>query len=494
MNTWFHKLGIQWTVSYLFCLSAILGYYFVNRGDDGRGAAFRAGSRNLGTAAAYPERDSWKKVTSSFSSGYGREGHNLVAVKTDNGGGMVPFTLLALGGMTIDMSGRPNYMGDTSVSRDEGRTWVTIPKVPGKSFTRRWSAASAVVRVYNLVNNQAYERIVVIGGFYSYVSNSLETKKVFLNDVWTTDLSMTDGNATLKGLAWNWTNTTDVCVEKGTSLKKCVFSERYGHSLIAFGGNMARTDVLRGPGQVSSYLILIGGRTRFGFRSDVWISKDGGNSWTEQSSRSRFSPRAYHSCVTYGKKIFVYGGRASSSSSIYNDVWRSSDAGKTFQRMASEAKWEKRYRAMAVAYPLDKTFNTGIIAIMGGYQSGTSTLFSDFYISADDGASWTLQHSNLPFGERSAGAACVVPRHTPDYWPQLLDPVPGGTTDDESFYPMTPFVLCGGMSHRNRLNDCYLRLRNVVATRAGASAKGPLSIGSLAIFLAITLELWSILC
>ena len=33
----------------------------------------------MGTVAAYPERDSWKKLTSSFSDGYGREGHNFVA-------------------------------------------------------------------------------------------------------------------------------------------------------------------------------------------------------------------------------------------------------------------------------------------------------------------------------------------------------------------------------------------------------------------------------
>ena len=109
--------------------------------------------------------------------------------------------------------------------------------------------------------------------------------------------------------------------------------------------------------------------------------------------------------------------------------------------MTGGAGWEKRYRAMAVAYPLDKTFNTGIIAIIGGYQSGTSKYYSDFHISADDGVTWTVQHTNLPFGARSAGATVVVPRHTPDFWPQLLDPVPGGTNDDESFYPMTPFVL-----------------------------------------------------
>ncbi len=86
----------------------------------------------------------------------------------------------------------------------------------------------------------------------------------------------------MNGLSWYSINATDVCVEMGKSLDTCIFSPRYGHSLIAFGGDFTRTNIdhkrsnLNPGAQVSSYLIVIGGRSQVSFKSDVWISKDGG--------------------------------------------------------------------------------------------------------------------------------------------------------------------------------------------------------------------------
>jgi len=116
---------------------------------------------------------------------------------------------------------------------------------------------------------------------------------------------------------------------------------------------------------------------------------------------------------------------------------------------------------------LDKTFDRGVLAIVGGYQSGSSKTFSDLFASADDGATWTNQGSDLPFGARSAASGVVIPRHTPGYWPKHVRNVPTAETG-ESWYPIMPFVVCGGLSPRTRLNDCWTRRRGPVVMRSGA--------------------------
>merc|ERR1711924_191449 len=92
----------------------------------------------------------------------------------------------------------------------------------------------------------------------------------------------------------------------------------------------------------------------------------------------------------------------------------------------SAAPWEGRYRHMGLAYPLSKTTDTGILAIFGGYQSGSSKWFDDFWISADDGKNWCMNGDKMPFGQRSAGTIIQIPRHLPDWAPSKLRELPAG--------------------------------------------------------------------
>ena len=418
----------------------------------------------------YPEKDYWSRLTTRFAEGYGREGQSITVVSSAE---PTPFSLVTLGGMTIKVGGAKRFMGDVSISTNGGHAWTKAPEVADHPLGKRWYTASSVIRVYDL-NGTTWDRIVVVGGFYLETTNAGGTRQVYLNDVREATVSITQGNATVNGLAWHWMNTTAICEEMNvctnTACSSCVFSKRYGHSLVTFGGNLARQDIPRGGGKVQSYLVLIGGRTALGFRSDVWISKNAGWRWTRQSiSGPSFSARAYHASVTYGQKLFVFGGRSSSSAAIFNDVWRSTTVGKSWEKMTGRANWPARYAAIGLAFPVDKTFNRGVLGIVGGYQSGSSITFSDFYASADDGASWTNQGSDLPFGARSAASGVVIPRHTPDYWPKHSQNVPTAESG-ETWYPIMPFVVCGGLSPRTRLNDCWTRRRGPVVMRSGAHA------------------------
>ena len=49
------------------------------------------------------------------------------------------------------------------------------------------------------------------------------------------------------------------------------------------------------------------------------------------------------------RKIFVFGGRAGSSTQMFNDVYRSEDIGKTWVKMSSAAPWDGRYRHIGLS-------------------------------------------------------------------------------------------------------------------------------------------------
>lgn len=100
-----------------------------------------------------------------------------------------------------------------------------------------------------------------------------------------------------------------------------IFSERQGHTLTSFNGNM----------------VLIGGAELDGSQlvhlNDIWTSTDG-ISWTQVSvSGSHFSPRWLHATVNYNNLIWVIGGALSSGRS--NEVWTSPDGITWTQHLSS---------------------------------------------------------------------------------------------------------------------------------------------------------------
>jgi hypothetical protein len=109
----------------------------------------------------------------------------------------------------------------------------------------------------------------------------------------------------------------------------------------------------------------------------------------------RFTPRYSQQMLSYDGKMFVFGGE--DSTGTLNDVWSSSDSGKTWEQLTAAASWAARTRHASVIFK-DKMW------LLGG-QNG-ATYMKDAWNSTD-GITWTRTVENWAPDERAAGSAVV---------------------------------------------------------------------------------------
>jgi hypothetical protein len=92
------------------------------------------------------------------------------------------------------------------------------------------------------------------------------------------------------------------------------------------------------------------------FFNDVWRSTDGIH-WEQMTPKAPWAGRAGLSAAVLGGDVFVFAGSVNDDSSItqgppqreyFNDVWRSSDDGRTWTQMTGAAPWSKRAGAATV--------------------------------------------------------------------------------------------------------------------------------------------------
>jgi len=114
-----------------------------------------------------------------------------------------------------------------------------------------------------------------------------------------------------------------------------------------------------------------------------------GESWTQVTAAAAFSARNFHSSVVFKDKMWVIGGR--DSSSTLNDVW-SSDDGVTWTKVATTNAFPARAGHTSVVFD-DKMW------IIGGFEGNNSWL-NDVW-SSDDGATWTKVTATAAFSARS---------------------------------------------------------------------------------------------
>ena len=107
-------------------------------------------------------------------------------------------------------------------------------------------------------------------------------------------------------------------------------------------------------------------------RSDeVWRSSDGGLTWDQVGSGSRFLPRYAHSSVVSGNDIYVIagfrGGAGTFTGSRSRDVWKSGNRGVTWQRVTDNAGFSPRsgHRSEVL---------NGNIYVIAGNSSSTANL------------------------------------------------------------------------------------------------------------------------
>ena len=84
-------------------------------------------------------------------------------------------------------------------------------------------------------------------------------------------------------------------------------NNRYRHTAVVLGGD----------------IYMIAGQEDSVAKSDVWISRDKGGTWSEITASAGFGARTQHSSVVQGGAMYLIGG--SRSSLLFNDVWKSTD-------------------------------------------------------------------------------------------------------------------------------------------------------------------------
>ena len=262
-----------------------------------------------------------------------------------------------------------------------------------------------------VLNNTLY----IIGG--SYGSN--------LTDIW----KSTDANI--------WTKVTTTSTAFTSRL-----SAISGYQVVAANGAIYLTGGDLGTGN---------------YQDDVWKSKDGGKTWQESTTGTKFRSRGSHTAVALGAKIYVIGGNnrnvgrlndvwestggdnwsevnastpnagkfparsghssvvisGGANAGIYviggfagrrmNDVWRSTDGGVTWSQRTANAGFPARNFHNSVAVGQD-------IYVIGGFLGRTNRL-NDVWKSTDGGANWTqvaLAAGTTKFAARSAHGSAVL--------------------------------------------------------------------------------------
>ncbi len=307
------------------------------------------------------------------------------------------FTLLLIGGRDgSKFSGNYIYYNDVWTSTDRGKTWREVtPKDKAAAVTNGtlFSARSAHQVVAR--GNDIY----LIGGMNS-INDKISSDETF-NDVW---------KSTDRGKTWQEVTPHDADSAKDKKAKAAAVANKTLFSARAYHQAVVMDDC---------NIYLIGGNDGSNNLNDVWKSKDGAE-WEEvlahkKNASDRFAPRLDHEVLAKGNELYVIGGSAESGDLIvnfnasFNDVWKSTDRGKTWREVTPKNKaaaitnntlFFKRFGHQGVV-------KDGIIYLIGG--AGDYLVVNDEIWKSINGASWEQVVTTTPlFSKRSRHQALVA--------------------------------------------------------------------------------------
>jgi PKD repeat protein len=159
-------------------------------------------------------------------------------------------------------------------------------------------------------------------------------------------------------------------------------------------------DFLSSVAMPDGNIVLMGGDNGVSSYDDVWRSKDDGATWTRQTAAPGWQARTDFGAVAMPDgSIVIMGGNCNVP---VNDVWMSTDEGSTWTEVNANAAWPARFGLRSVVMP------DGSIVIMGG-QSSTSNFFNDVWRSTDEGYTWNEVNASAGWPARAGFNIVVMP-------------------------------------------------------------------------------------
>ena len=275
----------------------------------------------------------WTRQTAS-AGWSARYGHAAVALP--NG------SIVVMGGISGDAC-----LADAWRSTDNGATWTPVNASAG------WAA------------RYGHAAVALPDGSIVLTGGTNEGKTVYYADTWRSR----DNGAT-------WTR-----VSAGAG-----WSGRAHHVMVALPDGS---------------VVLVGGYATDAFVRDVWRSSDGGATWTAVSDGATLGYLSGPAGVVAADgSILILGG------SDEGLVYRSTNGGATWTRQTDAAAWSGRDLLEAAALP------DGSLLIMGGsppYSPDGPSALNDVWRSTDLGKTWTLVTAAAPWSARFWHACVVLP-------------------------------------------------------------------------------------
>jgi PKD repeat protein len=296
-------------------------------------------------------------------------------------------------GDIIMIGGYNNYeskfYNETWRSSDKGITWQLL------SNNNKYAARAGLSAV--LLSDDS---IVIFGGYDS---------TLYYNDTW---------RSTDKGVTWELMNTNPGWVAR------------------RFMGSSS----VNGDG-----IILTGGYATGGiFYNDTWVSTDKGLTWSLRNISSGWVKRARHSITRMvDNSLILTGGYTSGSGyPAFNDTWRSTDSGITWNRMNSSGGWVPRIDLVTIPMPDNSMIMTA------GYNETIGGL-NDTWRMSTNGTNWTLVNISSGFTARWVSNGISLP----DGSAVLIGGYDGGATNDtwrfnpNGSYLQNPYGLYGNYNN-----------------------------------------------
>ena len=152
--------------------------------------------------------------------------------------------------------------------------------------------------------------------------------------------------------------------------------------------------------------------------NDVWKTPDAGNTWQIATVNAPFKTRAFHAGLVRQGALFVVGGATYSAGTGWTaccDVWVSYDQGTTWgaQLSTSDTSFLARFLQSSLSYNNDDLFFMAGVTIPAAFNLlnplvGSPTVYSDVWESTDAALTWQQTNPTSIFGPRFSAPALIV--------------------------------------------------------------------------------------